>query len=101
MKPGQELQITITSEPRAKAKRDTIQRLMRRDPAVASGLKRAQHLRRRRMRTYIRGGRTWYVREKCGKIAQVRTGETWTMTMTPDLEADLRSIESYVKIDAK
>ncbi len=98
--PGQTITCTVNAEPRAKGARDTILRLMRRDPAIRRGLKRAQELRRRRMHAYIRGGRLWYSREKAAVIAQVRSGNAWTMVYTPDIAPDLRSVGKYVSVQA-
>jgi len=99
LKPGDEIRCTVEREPRAEAKTKTIARLMRRDSAVAAGLKRAQELRRKRMKVYIRGGRDWYSREKAARVAIVRKGAGWTMPNTPDLANDLRSIETYLSIE--
>lgn len=98
--PGQTIKCTINSAPRAKGPRVTLARLMRRDPSVTRGLKRAQRMRRQRMHAYIRGGRMWYDREKRAKIAQVVMGNTWTMPWTPELEADLNSVAEYITIEA-
>jgi hypothetical protein len=98
--PGQSIKCTVKSEPRAEGCRKTIERLMRRDPGVAKGLKHAQELRRRRMHAYIRGGRMWYDREHPAKIVRVETGNSWTMPYTPDLAKDLASVSSYLSIEA-
>ncbi|MBX3322285.1 MAG: hypothetical protein KF757_04770 [Phycisphaeraceae bacterium] len=97
---GQTIKCTVKSEPRAEAPRKTIERLMRRDPDVVRGLKRAQELRRRRMHAYIRGGRMWYDREHPARIVRVETGRSWTMPYTPDLGKDLASVSSYLAIEA-
>ena len=97
-KPGQSIECTINAVPRAKAPCLTISRLMRRDPTIKHGLRRAQNLRRKRMHAYIRGGRMWYDREKAARIARVETGASWTMPWTPDLAADLESVSKYITI---
>ena len=99
LKPGDAIRCTVSQEPRAAAKTKTIARLMRRDADITAGLKRAQELRRKRMKVYIRGGRDWYSREKAAKITIVRKGATWTMAFTPDLANALRSIETYLNIE--
>ncbi|MEL7473116.1 MAG: hypothetical protein AAGK04_07350 [Planctomycetota bacterium] len=72
---------------------------MRRDRGVASSLKRAQVLRRRRMVVYVRGNKDWHQREKSAKVAIVKKGATWVMPFSPELAPDLKSIESYVSIE--
>lgn len=97
-KAGDKIQCTITSVPRAAAKTDTIARLMRRDPTVVRALRRAQRMRRQRMHSYIRGGRRWYDREHPAKVIRVESGESWEMTFSHDIAADLASVGSYLKI---
>lgn len=99
--PGQNLACTITKEPRNKGARDTIARLMRRDPAVAKSLRHAQHLRRKRMNVYTRGGRDWYSREKAAQVVKVEPGSSWTMLFTPDIAPDLESVRAYVECKAQ
>lgn len=96
---GQTIKCTVTSEPKAEGARKTIERLMRRDPAVVKGLKHAQELRRRRMHAYIRGGRMWYDRESPARIVRVVTGNSWTMPYTVDLDKDIASVSSYLSIE--
>lgn len=99
LQPGDEIRCTVDSEPQAERKQKTIERLMRRDPSIAKGLRRAQELRRRRMHVYIRGNRSWHAREKAARIAIVKKGASWVMPYTPDLHADLKSIETYLSIE--
>lgn len=98
VKPGQQITLTVEAEPRRDDQRQTIQRLMRRDPQTSKALRRGQLLRKRNLRTKQRGGRQWAIRERVGKVAHAARGATWTMTYTPDLEQDLRSIERFVAI---
>jgi hypothetical protein len=96
---GAEITCTITALPRSRAGKLTIGRLMKKDPDIQRGLRKAQTRRRQNMRMYTRGGRDWYAREKCGKGGQVREGSTFTMTYAPQLAADMKSVESYLKIE--
>ncbi|MFG0306121.1 MAG: hypothetical protein ACF8Q5_07890 [Phycisphaerales bacterium JB040] len=99
IKTGSQITCTITSEPRAASKRLTIARLMRRDPANARALRKGQEDRRRSTPTKIRGGRTWYIRPKAGKVCIPRPGNSWTMKLTPDLVNDLKAVEPYLSIE--
>jgi hypothetical protein len=96
---GDQIRCTVTAVPRAQDKADTIARLMRRDPATVRALRRAQRMRGQRMHSYIRGGRRWYAREHPAKVVRVATGETWNMVFTHDILPDLRSIDSFLKIE--
>ena len=97
---GQQVRCTIEKVPAAEGKQDTIQRLMRRDPEIKRGLKRAQQLRARRMNVYIRGNRRWHSREKAARIARCVEGRTWTMPFTHDIAPDLASVEQFLKIES-
>ncbi len=97
--PGQTIKCTITAVPRAEARKKTVARLMRRDPAISTGLRKAQAHRRRTMIVYSRGGRDWYSRKKASRLAHVQAGNTWTMAYTPDLANDLKSVSQYVSIE--
>ncbi|MAY75302.1 MAG: hypothetical protein CMJ31_11395 [Phycisphaerae bacterium] len=95
---GQTIRCTLNVTPAAKGPRDTVARLMRRDPANVRALRRAQHLRKRRLNRYIRGNRLWTSREKAARVVQVRPGLSWEMSFTPDVSADLRSVAKYLDI---
>ena len=96
---GDNIKLTITSVPSNKSARDTIVRMMRRDPDIKRNLTRAQKLRAKRMHSYIRGGRMWYAREKAARIAQCESGNAWTMSYTHDIRPDLASIEKYLAFE--
>lgn len=95
---GDTLSCTIERVPSNKGARDTIVRLMRRDPDIKRALTRAQTLRRRRMHSYIRGNRLWYSREKSARVARCEQGASFTMPFTHDIAPDLRSVERYLKL---
>lgn len=98
LKAGATIQCTVKSVPMAKGPRDTVARLMRKDPANNRALRRGQRTRRQTTPTHQRGGREWAVRPTAGKVVKVKAGETWSMIFTPDIANDLRSIESYITI---
>lgn len=98
LKPGQSVVCTVVKAPRTEDRQQTIMRLMRKDSAIGRGLRKAQRRRRQNMVIYNRGNRDWVKRETVGKIARVADGQSWTMVYTPDLAADLRAVESYLKI---
>ncbi len=99
-KPGQTIRCTVARKPMAAAKRNTILRLMQLDPSTVRGLRKAQERRRKTTRSYIRGGREWFVRQRCADLAQVETGESWEMAYTPLLAADIASVEPFLKVEA-
>lgn len=99
-KPGETITCTVMAEPRAEGAKKTIARLMRRDPSNTKSLRRAQHLRGRRLNRYIRGNRWWVAREKAARVVMVRAGETWSMPFTPELAADLNSVSRFIECKA-
>ena len=98
---GQDIVCTVTAQPKAKAAKDTIARLMRRDPSAIKAMRRAQKLRRQRMNIYTRGGRDWYSREKSSRVVRVEPGASWTMPFTPDIAPDLDSVRDWVECKAQ
>ncbi|MCA9274892.1 MAG: hypothetical protein KDA29_02595 [Phycisphaerales bacterium] len=96
---GDTIKCTISKVPNNKGSRDTITRLMRRDPDIKKNLARAQRMRRQRMHAYIRGGRMWYSREKAAQIAICEQGSSWSMRFTHDIAPDLASVEKYLAVE--
>ena len=99
LKPGQNIRCTIVKKPRARAGAKTIRTLMLRDPGAVKSLRRAQKLRRRNTLVYNRGNRDWVQRLPCAQISVCKPGETWTFTYQLDLADELKSVESYLKIE--
>ena len=98
LKPGQNIRCTITKAPRTEAGIDTIERLMRQQPDIRRGLRKAQRRRRQNMVVYNRGNRDWYKREICGKLVKAQTGATWTMQYTHQIAPELNSLAGYVSV---
>ncbi|MFN0132470.1 MAG: hypothetical protein ACKVW3_08080 [Phycisphaerales bacterium] len=99
LKPGQTIRCTITKLPRAEAGVDTIHGLMRQQPDVKRGLRKAQRRRRQNMVVYNRGNRDWYKREVCSKLIHPRQGVSWTMTYSLHVRPELASVEGFLKIE--
>jgi hypothetical protein len=98
LKPGQNIRCTITKAPRTEAGTDTLERLMRQDPAIKRGLRRAQRRRRQDMVVYNRGNRDWYKREVCGKLVRAEKGASWTMQYSHHIAPELRSVEGFIAV---
>jgi hypothetical protein len=98
LKPGQHITCTVAKVPGWSDGITTIERLMRRNPVVAKGLKKAHHKRQQTLNVYIRGNRDWTSRVKCGKIARVTPGATWTMPFDYTIKHDLASVAECLTI---
>jgi hypothetical protein len=98
--PGQMIRCTVAKNPQAEAKIDTIERLMRMDPVVSRGLRKAHRRRQQDMVVYNRGNRDWYKREKCARIAKCTAGANWSMVFNFDIKRELNSVKDYLKIEA-
>ena len=100
LKPGQMIRCTVLKLPRAAADKKTIERLMRRDPAVTRGLKNSQHKRQRTTVTYNRGNRDWVQRQKVGKIVRLVKGNTWTCMFDFNIAPDFKAVSEFVRIES-
>ncbi len=98
--PLQTLTFTVEKVPQRAAQVKTIERLMRLEPDRQRTLRRLQH----RRKIYdnivgIRAGRKWINRVRATKVTRVIPGETFTITVTPQVIPDLRSIEKFLKVE--
>jgi len=89
---------TVTTVPRRTAQLKTISRLMNMQPEAQRSLR---HLaKRRRIHDNVvgtRAGRKWTNRVRTTKVTRVETGETFTLTLTPQIMPDLKSVERFLK----
>lgn len=99
-KPGQSIRCTVVKDPRTESAKKTLLRLMRQDPKVSKGLKKAQEERVRTLLIVSRGKRPWEVRETSSKIARAVKGASWTMKYFPQIGPDVASVSEYIKIEA-
>ncbi|MCZ6445071.1 MAG: hypothetical protein ACE10B_07490 [Phycisphaerales bacterium] len=89
---------TVTNVPKRPAERKTILRLMRMQPQIRRGLKNLARRRRQHDNVPIRhGGKIWIIRAKATRLANVEPGATFTLTLTPQIIPDLKSVERYLK----
>ncbi len=89
---------TITKVPNRPAPRRTILRLMQMQPDIQRGLKMLARRRRQRDNQVRRhGGRVWIHRARATKLVQVEPGRTFTLTITPQIIPDIKSVEAYLK----
>jgi hypothetical protein len=97
--PSTTVHFTVTAIPAEARRRQTILRLMRMNSGVQGALNR---LKRERLRSgnrrTARAGRVWLARERCTRVG-VTKGATFTLRITPQVMADVRSVERY--LDAK
>ncbi|MDX2118092.1 MAG: hypothetical protein SFY96_07925 [Planctomycetota bacterium] len=98
LKPGHKIDVTVTTLPRAKGDADTIERLMRLDPANKKALRTAARKRSQRVIIYNRGNRDWVKREKCARVVRLEKGANWSMTYTADLANEFAAVGSFLEI---
>lgn len=91
---------TVKAIPAEARRKQTILRLMRMNSGVQGALNR---LKRERLRSgnrrTARAGRVWLAREECTRVVNVTKGASFTLRMTPQIMADVKSVEKY--LDAK
>lgn len=98
IEPRDTVTFLVTRAPRREAERKTIQRLMRMQPDVQRGLKMLAKRRRQHDNiTKTRSGRPWVNRARTTKLTRVEPGETFTLTITPQIIPDIKSVQAYLK----
>jgi hypothetical protein len=100
LKPGQNVKCTVLKLPKAAADRKTLERLMRRDPAVVKGLRKSYRLRARSTVVYNRGNRDWVQRQKVGKIVRLVPGNTWTFVYDLAIAPEMKAVADFLKVEA-
>lgn len=98
--PLQTLTFTVAKVPQRTAQVKTIARLMRLEADRQRTLKSLQH--RRKLHdniTTTRAGRQWINRARATKVARVEPGETFTITLTPQVIPDVKSVEKFLKVE--
>jgi len=98
--PTSTVHFTVKAIPAEARRKQTILRLMRMNAGVQGALNR---LKRERLRSgnrrTARAGRIWLAREECSRVVNLEKGATFTLRMTPQVMADVKSVEKY--LDAK
>lgn len=99
--PSKTLTFTVKTEPRRDAERKTIRRLMRMQRHIQRGLEKLSRQRRQKdNETTIRAGVEWVNRARATKLTRVEVGGSFTITVTPQIIPDIRSVEKYLDIAA-
>jgi hypothetical protein len=98
---GSTVTLTVIKAPAREAQRKTIQRLMRMQPHIQSGLERLSR-RRRQKDNYKRqrAGRMWMVRSPMTRLTRVAPGESFTIFVSPQILPDLRSVAPFLEAAA-
>ena len=98
--PTSTVHFTVKAIPAEARRKQTILRLMRMNAGVQGALNR---LKRERLcsgnRRTARAGRIWLAREECSRVVNLEKGATFTLRMTPQVMADVKSVEKF--LDAK
>ena len=90
---------TVTKVPRKPSQRETIQRLMRMQRDVQRSLKKLARRRRQHDNVPSRhGGKIWIIRAKATRVTTVETGATFTLTLTPQIIPDVKSVAGFLGI---
>jgi hypothetical protein len=98
--PQKKITFTIKHAPHREADTKTILRLMRMQRSVQNGLRVLSRRRRRENVTSPRAGRFWTSRIPASKIVHVLPGETFTLTVTPQIMPDIKAVEKYLEAKA-
>lgn len=90
---------TVSRLPKTDRAKKTLARLMRMNPSTQAVLKRLadDRLRNRNVRS-PRAGRIWTSRVAATKLVRVDLGESFTLTMTPQILPDVQSVGGYLTV---
>ena len=99
--PGKTVTFTITAPPQRTAQRKTLARLMKMQPRVRRELTKVARRRSRKDNIpTTRSGRIWLNRAKVTRLVRVEAGETFTLTVTPQIVPDLQSVSRFLEAKA-
>ena len=96
IQPGQQISVTVTSEPKAAAQRKTLIRLCEKDAQVRVERKRLK--RARPVTFHRRGGRPWGDRPYRVAVVKTTAGASYNIFASIDVLRDLKSIEKHVEV---
>ena len=97
---AQTVVFTVKEVPAEPRRQQTILRLMRMNSGVQGALNRLKRERlRSQNRRTARAGRIWLARVECTRVVSVQKGASFSLRMTPQIQADVKSVEKY--LDAK
>lgn len=97
--PSKKVTFTVKKTPNRLADRKTIERLMRMQRPIQKGLKQLAKKRHRENYVSPRAGRMWMTRMPATKLVRAERGQSFTLTITPQIIPDLKAVEKY--LDAK
>ena len=96
--PNTDVTFTIAKEPSRPAARKTIERLMWMQPSCVKDLSMLQRRRKQKDIKYtIRAGRVWFDRPRATRTARCVKGESFTLSVTPHIVNDLKSVAKYLE----
>ena len=98
--PLAKLTFTVAKVPQRTAQVKTIARLMKLEPDRQRNLRNLQ----KRRRIYdnvvgIRAGRKWINRVRATNVSKVLPGASFTITVSPQVVPDLKSVEKFLKVE--
>ena len=96
IKPGQWINVKITSVPKAAKNRKTMIRLFEKDENVHAERKRLN--RARPFVTRTRGGRPWECRPQRLDVVEIKPGVTYKVFASVDVLRELQSVEKFVDV---
>lgn len=95
--PGSTVSLVVTKVPAKTSHVKTLERLLRMQPDIQSGLARVAKARQGKNREQQRGGRIWVARIRATKLVRVAPGAALTLFVTPQIVPDLRAVAAYLK----
>lgn len=98
VKPGDTINVKITSRPTNASARKTLQRVLNKDAEHKKEVERQRDVRASNIRMKIRGGRPWYRRVVKQHAVQGEVGESGTVLASVDVLRDLGSVQRFIEV---
>ncbi len=97
--PNETLTCTVRQVPTTSSKVKTIERLMWMQPEIQKGMRALARQRRQKDNvTYVRAGRPWTNRKRATRLQRCEAGQEFTLLVTPQIAADLRSVSKWLDV---
>ncbi|MCA9242432.1 MAG: hypothetical protein KDA32_00645 [Phycisphaerales bacterium] len=97
IKPGSQITVEVTTRPTSASATKTLDRLFRRDPQVAAGI-RKRKAKRPSHEDWIRGNNWWNHRMKSKSGINLEPGARYSLRADLDVIRDLHSVERFVSV---
>ncbi|MFW5653953.1 MAG: hypothetical protein ACOC0P_07890 [Planctomycetota bacterium] len=98
LKPGDQVEVTVTRTPNHEPDKKTLRRLMLCNTDAQREKDKSLRHRRTRFDPHIRGGRIWVTKPKAARVMLPIEGRSWTMKWRPQLRYDFEAVADLIEV---